>query len=80
MKAENLNHIKENVELFRMFVNNNEHLQNSMDVLQPVIEVYNEEFPQQAIGTSNCKECLLDMLRWAISQTKEEVKKKKNEI
>ena len=80
MKAENLNHIKENVELFRMFVNNNEHLQNSMDVLQPVIEVYNEEFPQQAIGTSNCKECLLDMLRWAISQTKEEIKKKKNEI
>jgi hypothetical protein len=80
MKAENLNHIKENVELFRMWVTNNEHLQNSMDVLQPVIEVYNEEFPQQAIGTSNCKECLLDMLRWAISQTKEEVKKKKNEI
>ena len=81
MKTENLNHIKENVELFRMFVNNNEHLQNSMDVLQPVIEVYNEEFPEQAIGTSNCKECLLDMLRWAISQTKEiEVKKKKNEI
>ena len=80
MKAENLNHIKENVELFRMFVNNNEHLQNSMDVLQPVIESYNEEFPQQAIGLSNCKECLLDMLRWAISQTKEEVKKKKNEI
>jgi len=64
-----------------MWVANNEHLQNSMDVLQPVIEVYNEEFPQQAIGLSNCKECLLDMLRWAISQTKEiEVKKKKNEI
>jgi len=80
MKAENLNHIKENVELFRVWVANNEHLQNSMDVLQPVIEVYNEEFPQQAIGLSNCKECLLDMLRWAISQTKEEVKKKKNEI
>jgi len=80
MKAENLNHIKENVELFRVWVANNEHLQNSMDILQPVIEVYNEEFPQQAIGLSNCKECLLDMLRWAISQTKEEVKKKKNEI
>ena len=80
MKVENLNHIKENVELFRVWVANNEHLQNSMDVLQPVIEVYNEEFPQQAIGLSNCKECLLDMLRWAISQTKEEVKKKKNEI
>jgi len=80
MKTQNLNHIKENVELFRVWVNNNEHLQNSMDVLQPVIEVYNEEFPQQAIGLSNCKECLLDMLRWAISQTKEEVKKKKNEI
>jgi len=80
MKAENLNHIKENVELFRMWIANNEHLQNSMDVLQPVIEVYNEEFPQQAIGTSNCKECLLDMLRWAIGLTKEEVKKKKNEI
>jgi hypothetical protein len=80
MKTQNLNHIKENVELFRMWVANNEHLQNSMDVLQPVIEVYNEEFPEQAIGTSNCKECLLDMLRWAISQTKEEVKKKKNEI
>jgi len=80
MKSQNLNHIKENVELFRMWVANNEHLQNSMDVLQPVIEVYNEEFPQQAIGLSNCKECLLDMLRWAISQTKEEVKKKKNEI
>jgi hypothetical protein len=80
MKTQNLNHIKENVELFRVWVANNEHLQNSMDVLQPVIEVYNEEFPQQAIGTSNCKECLLDMLRWAISQTKEEVKKKKNEI
>ena len=80
MKTQNLNHIKENVELFRMWVANNEHLQNSMDILQPVIEVYNEEFPQQAIGLSNCKECLLDMLRWAISQTKEEVKKKKNEI
>ena len=38
MKAENLNHIKENVELFRMYVNNNEHLQNSMDVLQPVMK------------------------------------------
>ena len=81
MKTQNLNHIKENVELFRMYVNNNEHLQNSMDVLQPVIESYNLEFREQAIGLSNCRECLLDMLRWAISQTKEiEVKKKKNEI
>ena len=55
MKTQNLNHIKENVELFRMYVNNNEHLQNSMDVLQPVIESYNLEFPEQAIGLSNCK-------------------------
>ena len=80
MTQEVINHVKTNIELFRMWVANNEHLQNSMDVLQPVIEVYNEEFPQQAIGLSNCKECLLDMLRWAIGQTKEEVKKKKNEI
>lgn len=81
MKTENLKHIKENVELFRMYIANDIHLQNTMDILQPVIEVYNEEFPQQSIGLSNCKECLLDMLRWAIGLTKEtEVKKKKNEI
>lgn len=89
MTKEEINHVKSNIELFRMFINNNIQLQPSMDVLKPLIAPYNLEFPNQSVHKSACKECLLDMLRWAIGQTKIETepiieikktKKKKNEI
>jgi len=89
MTQEVINHVKINIELFRMFIENSIPLQPSMDVLKPIIAPYNLEFPNQSIHKSACKECLLDMLRWAIGQTKTEtepaepikkVKKKKNEI
>lgn len=89
MTKEEINHVKSNIELFRMFIDNNIQLQPSMDVLKPLIAPYNLEFPNQSIHKSACKECLLDMLRWAIGQTKIETepiieikktKKKKNEI
>lgn len=89
MTKEEINHVKSNIELFRMFINNNIQLQPSMDVLKPLIAPYNLEFPNQSVHKSACKECLLDMLRWAIGQTKVETepiieikktKKKKNEI
>ena len=89
MTQEVINHVKSNIELFRMFIENSIPLQPSMDVLKPIIAPYNLEFPNQSIHKSACKECLLDMLRWAIGQTKIEtepaepikkVKKKKNEV
>jgi len=89
MTQEVINHVKTNIELFRMFIENSIPLQPSMDVLKPIIAPYNLEFPNQSIQKSACKECLLDMLRWAIGQTKTEtepaepikkVKKKKNEV
>ena len=91
MTQEVINHVKSNIELFRMFIDNNIQLQPSMDVLKPIIAPYNLEFPNQSIHKSACKECLLDMLRWAIGQTKIEtepiqpievkkVKKKKNDL
>ena len=89
MTQEAINHVKSNIELFRMFIENSIPLQPSMDVLKPIIAPYNLEFPNQSIHKSACKECLLDMLRWAIGQTKTEtepaepikkVKKKKNEV
>jgi hypothetical protein len=89
MTQEAINHVKINIELFRMFIENSIPLQPSMDVLKPIIAPYNLEFPNQSIHKSACKECLLDMLRWAIGQTKTEtepaepikkVKKKKNEV
>lgn len=89
MTKEEINHVKSNIELFRMFIDNNIQLQPSMDVLKPLIAPYNLEFPNQSVHKSACKECLLDMLRWAIGQTKIETepiieikktKKKKNEI
>jgi len=89
MTQEVINHVKINIELFRMFIENSIPLQPSMDVLKPIIAPYNLEFPNQSIQKSACKECLLDMLRWAIGQTKTEtepaepikkVKKKKNEV
>jgi hypothetical protein len=89
MTQEVINHVKSNIELFRMFIENSIPLQPSMDVLKPIIAPYNLEFPNQSIHKSACKECLLDMLRWAIGQTKTEtepaepikkVKKKKNEV
>jgi len=89
MTQEVINHVKSNIELFRMFIDNNIQLQPSMDVLKPIIAPYNLEFPNQSIHKSACKECLLDMLRWAIGQTKTEtiqlievkkVKKKKNDL
>ena len=89
MTQEAINHVKINIELFRMFIENSIPLQPSMDVLKPIIAPYNLEFPNQSIQKSACKECLLDMLRWAIGQTKTEtepaepikkVKKKKNEV
>ena len=89
MTQEVINHVKTNIELFRMFIDNNIQLQPSMDVLKPIIAPYNLEFPNQSIHKSACKECLLDMLRWAIGQTKTEtiqlievkkVKKKKNDL
>ena len=90
MTQEVINHVKSNIELFRMFIDNNIQLQPSMDVLKPIIAPYNLEFPGQSIHKSACKECILDMLRWAIGQTKIEtetiepivkkVKKKKNDL
>jgi len=89
MTQEVINHVKSNIELFRMFIENSIPLQPSMDVLKPIIAPYNLEFPNQSIHKSACKECLLDMLRWAIGQTKTETepaepikkaKKKKNEV
>ena len=65
------------------------HTTPSMDVLKPIITPYNLEFPGQSIHKSACKECILDMLRWAIGQTKIEtetielvkkVKKKKQVV
>ena len=89
MTQEVINHVKSNIELFRMFIDNNIQLQPSMDVLKPIIAPYNLEFPNQSIHKSACKECILDMLRWAIGQTKIETiqpievkkfKKKKNDL
>jgi len=89
MTQEVINHVKINIELFRMFIDNNIQLQPSMDVLKPIIAPYNLEFPNQSIHKSACKECLLDMLRWAIGQTKTEIEpaepikkvtKKKNDV
>jgi hypothetical protein len=58
-----LKHVKENEETFKLWIEMNETVQPSNDLLAPIIPVFNKEFPTMNINS--CQECVIDMLRWA---------------
>jgi hypothetical protein len=67
-----IKHIEKNQELFRFWIKRNEKLQHSADVFKPLLEPFQKEFP--SVNVNGCPECIIDMLRWALSliKTKEE--------
>lgn len=68
--SEDLNkYTNTNIEILRMYVNNNIRLQIGMDILKPIIKEYSLEYPNALNG--NCSDCIIDMLRWAIKESKE---------
>ena len=68
-------HVKNNLDVFNIWIETNADLQPTNDLLQPIIPEFKKEFPN--VNINGCKECLIDMLRWAKSKLKEETKEKK---
>lgn len=75
MNKETLNHVEQNKESFEMWVRTGAQLQYGMDVLKPIIPLFEERFPDLNLK-ANCKSCLLDMLSWALDKLNQS---KKNE-
>lgn len=70
MKPELLQHIQEHENEFNAWIGVNAKLQKS-DIIVPLIEVYESENNTKEISNGNCKDCIIDMLRWAIKKLKE---------
>ena len=68
-----IKYIKSNEETFRFWVGRNEKLQHSADIFKPLIEPFITEFPN--VNLNGCQECIIDMLRWALSLIKDKPKK-----
>lgn len=78
MNEETLSHIEQNKEAFEMWIRTGAQLQYGMDVLKPIVPLFEERFPDINLK-SNCKSCILDMLQWALyklneSKTNDETK------
>lgn len=58
-----LQHVKDNEETIAFWIERNEKLQLSDDMLQPMIEPFLKEFPFHNLRS--CNDCIIDMLRWA---------------
>jgi hypothetical protein len=70
-------HVLKNRDVFKMWIENKEQLQKGMDILKPIIPEYKKVNPINNLE-SNCQDCILDMLIWALIQVKEPNKKKNN--
>ena len=75
-----LEHVKDNEETFKLWIEMNEMVQPSNDLLKPIIPIFNKEFPTMNIY--GCRECVIDMLRWARIELRKaemgDTKQKKN--
>lgn len=79
----NIEHYQANQSTFDFWIERNEILQPSMDILQPLIKPFNERFPE--VNINACHNCIIDMLKWSklqfeksISGTEQTKSKKKN--
>lgn len=61
-----IDHVKENEIQIRLWIEMNENIQPSHDIISPIIPFFQKEFPK--ITLIGCGECLIDMLRWSIIQ------------
>lgn len=71
MTTELKQYVEENIKTFRALIGANEQLQPGMNLLKPILPEFIKENPSVNL-TGACKECLLDVLRWAIKESKEE--------
>ena len=69
MKQSTLDLIKEQQDSYRVWIETND-VQLSSDFVSPLIPEFKEEFP--TVNLYGCKECVIDMLRWALSKLKQD--------
>lgn len=68
-------HVQDNAELFNFWIERNERLQYSADVLKPLIEPFKAANP--TVNIHGCQDCIIDMLIWAKIQLKNKPNKTK---
>jgi len=68
MTKELIEHVNQNKETFRIWIETNQKLQIDSDYLKPLVPEFLKEFPEVSI--EGCPECIIDMLRWAIKEAK----------
>lgn len=60
---------------FKVWIDSNQKLQPSHDLLQPLIKPFVEANP--GVNIYSCQDCIIDMLVWYRKEIKEETKPKK---
>jgi hypothetical protein len=63
-----IKHVKDNHEVFQLWIQTHQTLQPSADILQPIIPEFKKEFPN--VDLEACANCIIDMLVWACIQLK----------
>lgn len=59
-----IEHIKANLPTIQVWIDTDAELQPDNDILKPIVTEYVKEF--QFVNLMGCRECLIDMLRWAV--------------
>ena len=77
MEKQTIDHITANLPAIDLWIEMNAKLEASSDVLQPIVKEFKAVKEHANINLSGCKECLIDMLRWAKSEYKKATLKTK---
>ena len=68
MNQELLQLIQDNKETYDAYIGVNARLNKDADNIKPLIEAYESENNTKEVSGSNCQDCIIDMLRWAVKQ------------
>jgi len=63
-----IEHIKQHQETYRLWIEIGEIVHPAHDLVSPLVEEFKAEFP--TVNLNGCNECVIDMLRWALSKIK----------
>lgn len=69
MTKELAHHVEQNLAVIDVWIETNQELQPDNDILKPMVKEFLLEFPSVNVNGS-CRECLIDMLRWAKGELK----------
>lgn len=77
MTQEVKEYVNNNLPTIDLWIRQNEKLQPSMDFLQPIIKDFEADPISKGKNLNGCPECIIDMLRWARKEAKDETKEGK---